>query len=81
MTIDFEGCKERFDKKSDEFRDLRAKVDSIVAEKVKFETEAKKAAEQLEKAKEQASKQKETNKRLETDIEGEVKKRVEEVVL
>ena len=52
LTIDFEGCKERFDKKSDEFRDLRAKVDSIVAEKVKFETEAKKAAEQLEKAKE-----------------------------
>ena len=54
MTIDFDATKEKFDKKSDEFRDLRSKVDGIVAEKVKFEADAKKATDSLEKAKEAA---------------------------
>ena len=50
LTIDFDATKEKFEKKSDDFRDLRGKVDGIVADKVKFESEAKKAGEKLEKA-------------------------------
>ena len=52
MTIDFEATKEKLTSKSDELRDLRGKVDGIIAEKSKFEAEAKKSTEGLEKTKE-----------------------------
>ena len=67
-----EQTKEKFERKSNEFRDLRSKTDNLVAEKVKFENETKKLTEKLEKVTEKEAKQKEQNKRLEADVEKEV---------
>ena len=69
-----------YDQKAADFSDLRSKVDGIIHDKVKFESEAKKATEAFEKSRDKQMKLQETNKRLEANIEGEVKNRVVEIV-
>ena len=51
-----EQTKEKFERKSNEFRDLRTKTDNLVTEKVKFENETKKLTEKLEKITEKEAK-------------------------
>ena len=56
LQLDSEQTKESLERKTVEFRDLRGKVDAIVAEKVKFESESKKLGDKLEKALEKEAK-------------------------